>query len=664
MSISVNNRDDCRFVRVGFTLVEMLVAMAVTLLMMAALARSFAFVGERIRDSRANVGLSNELRDITTRLNDELGRCTVSLEPNIDAPDQAGYFMYYEGPTTDATSSLFRVTSGSENNLPDSRYGDFDDYIAFTAIAPPGSWFTGKVPRYLLDAKSRELDGATFNPLETEDSRFDPIVIKSRYAEIIYFASPEYGDAPDATAAGYPKYIDLDGDTEADPNDGTTATSENGLPDRIRIHRRVLLIRPDLNVDVNALNTTFSSSDLVNSTSIAEPHLPQLPNGTVTFMAPDTVAANYAVAMAPAHQACDLSLRRVLNANGTSAGVVAANSLEDLTKPHNRFAHVRIPAGTLGAGTGTSMPVLSLTDTATIMHLTNANGDRIAPPLSPASVNVVTPANLSGFLRPEFVLGQDWFHADSGDDAFGRSGRLGEDIFASGVVGFDVQVFDPSAVWVADSSGPLILGPNDAGYRERMNDAAITVAQQAAGGFVDLCYPVLAGGTLRGWATTTVDAQSSSATDSSAVSANVGLLTSEFSGLQGTTTSTLNTYSESLYKSGRLVVDATNQIRLFQPTFDTFTSYYERDGLQHDTRTVTVSGDDFFRGTTWTTSTTGADAGADGLDTDGTFGADDLGERETLPPFLTKPEAVRISIRLESKSTRQIRQSSVTFRGR
>ncbi len=148
---SFNNE---RFRR-AFTLVEMLIAMALTLLMMAAIARSFAFVGERIRESRADLEMSSELLDVTTRLQDELNRCTVSLDPLSTREGQAGYFEYYEGPLTDATSSIFRVTgTDAAPGLPDSRFGDMDDYLAFTAIAPPGSWFTGKVPRYLLDQKS------------------------------------------------------------------------------------------------------------------------------------------------------------------------------------------------------------------------------------------------------------------------------------------------------------------------------------------------------------------------------------------------------------------------------------------------------------------------------------------------------------------------------
>ena len=63
----------------GFTLVEMLIAMAVTLLMMIALAKSFGFVGAQVKESRADVELVNQLRDVNNRMSDEMNACTVPL---------------------------------------------------------------------------------------------------------------------------------------------------------------------------------------------------------------------------------------------------------------------------------------------------------------------------------------------------------------------------------------------------------------------------------------------------------------------------------------------------------------------------------------------------------------------------------------------------------
>ncbi len=653
--------------RRGFTLVEMLVAMAVTLLMMAALARAFGFVGAQVRDSRANLQLTGELRDVTMRINDELRRCTVSLEPNDGGPDQSGYLLYYEGPVTDVTSSIFRATTDADGklDLPDSRYGDFDDYLAFTAVAPPNTWFTGKVPRYLLEAKSAEVKGMPFSRASTDPAAFEPVVIKSKYAEIIYFASPEYDESTLGTAT--PRYVDVDGELNLG---GGPPGIENGLPDRLRIYRRVLLIRPDLNVNPSVL-TVGGGSDLV-VVATDPPHLPRLPHpGTpIPFMQTDVYPTNWQVAMAAAHQQCDLSIRRVPGPNGLPTNRVAANSLADLAKPQNRFAHVRIPNASLGVGAGddTSMPVLALGLPATILSVNNQNGDRIAPSLAPPSNDpVVTPADWCGFLRPEFVLGHDYIHADPGDAWWSRSARRGEDLLVNNAMAFDVQIYDSAASWIADAGSGLVVGPTDAGYREVLNAAVINLGLPADasrvtfGGFVDLAYPTLAGGSLRGWGAGSRDRRSGGYDSNAIPAGNYPFLDSEYSGLRSVSANAASAYQLSLFQSGHLVLDGSNRIRLYQPTFDTYTSSYERDGFLQDKRFTTPN----FAGTIWTTNTdpTVADLGANGLDETGTLpGADDPSERETSAPFTVRPEAIRVTVRLENPSTRQVRQSSVVHR--
>ena len=59
------------------------------------------------------------------------------------------------------------------------------------------------------------------------------------------------------------------------------------------------------------------------------------------------------------------------------------------------------------------------------------------------------------------------------------------------------------------------------------------------------------------------------------------------------------------------------------------------------------------------------DLGANGLDDDPfQFGADDITERETLPPCPQKAEAVRVTVRIENPSLRFVRQASVEYRGK
>lgn len=614
----------------GFTLIEMLIAMAITLMMMAAVARAFAFVGERVRDSRGNVSLSSELRDVTTRLNDELRNCTVSLKPvGGNEADPNGYFLYYEGPMTDATTTIFGryATIDGSTVAQDSRFGDLDDYLAFTAVAPPGAWFTGQVPAYMLNAAldPNSIDAAV------KAAAITPVVIRSRYAEIVYFVNPERNTIGDI--------IDVDGDL---------------IADRLMLYRRVLLIRPDLNLGTD---------------------------GTLLQIAADS---SWLTGMSRVHQVADLSVHRRLNLDGSPGTSLVANTLAELAQPHNRFAHVRIPwsiVGTTGTWSTTgggssdsSMPVLALEDLPTGGLLLSDSGSPPSyrpPPVdntTNSNASVVTPIRMSSYLNRNFVL--------SGD-------RRGEDVVASNVRALDVQIFDPTAAFYLSSAG-LVVGPGDAGYREVLSGptSAVTPTAVPGGGFVDLAYPVLAGGATR--VASDVELATSSSLGRSTVSANlepggsdtlnVQRMQSTFSGLEFVsgatdfpTVASAKTYSNSLLKSGRLVI-MNNQIVLFQPAFDTYTSAYERDSY-YQNRRYTGS---LFQGTNWELYNSGdlaiTDLAADGIDTasglfPGEYGLDDASERETSAPFVTKPEAVRVTIRLEDVGTRQLRQMSVVHRG-
>lgn len=583
--------------RLAFTLVEMLVAMAVTMLMMVALARAFAYVGRQVQDSRAVTQLTSELRDVTSRIHADLKQCTVKLKANRGLePDQNGYFLYYEGPLTDATSSLFRVDNSSGKPvLPDSRYSDCDDYLAFTAVAKPGQWFRGKVPRFLVEQKNNPTYPGPTDPTDPTDPAFrDLVVIESKYAEIVYFASPEY--YADSPSTPWPTYVDNDGLIDVDGS-GSVDGDEvgNGFPDRLRIHRRVLLIRPDLNV-------TGADGQLELGAGMR--------GGTNAKLGLATTV----------HQRCDLSVRRVLDATGKPTVRVAANSLADLSRPHNRFAHYRIDYGNY-----TSMPILALGPPATVLTKTG----NISPNITPATGAVSTTTDLNGFLRPEFVLGGT---------------RQGEDVFSDYAVGFDVQIYDPEVRLFTENE---TVGPTDAGYRDALVNAS--ALRQTQGGYVDLCFPVLSGGAVRGWEAIARDSRG----QAGAQLTNLGLFTSRFSGIQSLGNA-VNTYDDGLYRSGRVYANGTSSIVAFQPVFDTFTSHYERDGFYQALENGFMKW--------YATSPPGTpDLGANGLDDDAAYGADDIGERETLPPFSGKVDSIRVSVRLENTKTRLVRQASVEY---
>ncbi|MEM9644209.1 MAG: prepilin-type N-terminal cleavage/methylation domain-containing protein [Planctomycetota bacterium] len=648
----------------GFTLVEMLVAMAVTLLIMAALARSFGYVGQRVQSSRGEVNLSNQLRDIQMRMTEDLDGLTVTLDPMAPDDERQGYLVYHEGPVTDATSSLFRafVDGDGELKLNDSRYGDFDDYLAFTAVATGDNWFSGKVPRYLLDQREAASRGVSYTLPNPSDSAFEPVVVRSKYAEIVYFVSPEY-DVSSLPAA--PAYVDSDGDTDF----GVGNDDQNGIPDRMTIHRRVLLIRPDLNIQpVGGGEARLPIQVYQPTAPRSGPDVPFMraddwPNATMT-----TVNANanrsqgWLYGMAGVHQQCDLSLRRVMATDGSFTAFVAANSLKSLTEPQNRFAHVRAPGGLVGGGSviPSSMPILALDNPVALLNATTVDGARIAPPFSGA---VVTPLTLNGFIRPEFVLGYDRAHFDVVGDAWGLE-RSGEDVLTNNVLALDVRVYDQRAP-VFTTSERIAVEPGDPAYREVVRTEAIAVANNSAytpnmtrGAFVDLGYGVLAGGTVRGWLPRRADRRATA--NDTRIPPDGAFLVTPFSGIRSYSSSaTLQTaYPPSLGASGKFVASGTS-VFLLQMTFDTFTESFERDGLLQAPNLNNASPvGNLFGG-----FSANADLGSNGLDEPPyQNGADDLTERETAPPFINRPQSLRVSVRIGNPSTQQIQQTSVVYR--
>lgn len=211
----------------AFTLVEMLVATAVTLILVFALSQTFAVIGESVAKGRAAIEISGSLRAVANRLQTDLDGRTCPVRPWIESTSGLGYFEYLEGAQYDLTA----LSS-------DSTLGDVDDLLMFTA-------HSGDTP--FVGHVQAGLGGPT---------------LKSTTAEIIWWT----------------ELADLDGDGDWDAGEYFT------------LHRRCLLVRPDLNNSSGVLPVTPTLAD-------------------------------------------DLSWRR------NTAGQYIANSLGDLTLRANRFAH-------------------------------------------------------------------------------------------------------------------------------------------------------------------------------------------------------------------------------------------------------------------------------------------------------------------------------------
>lgn len=112
----------------GYTLVEMLVAMTLTLILVIAIAEFMAYVGNFVRDGRAMIELNGQMRVATSRLKTDLESVTVPVQPWNDEGAAMGYFEIVEGPAHDYDGT-------------DTMSGDSDDVLAFTIPGAEVVWF-------------------------------------------------------------------------------------------------------------------------------------------------------------------------------------------------------------------------------------------------------------------------------------------------------------------------------------------------------------------------------------------------------------------------------------------------------------------------------------------------------------------------------------------
>ena len=365
---------------------------------MLALAQGFKTLSETVSAGRSRLTLSDQLRGISGLLRSDLNGLTVDSSNPQSSISANGYFKYYDGPMSDFSATLFNFlpTGTIEERLSANRWGDVDDIVMFTSKAEDGEWFRGKVPKALLLISNLN-KGIAVPPMSANDWNVaweTEVSIASRYAEIAWFMRPLQESDPSAGAPASTKYpINIQellpsgytNPPETAVQDLTPGTPD-GMPDRIALCRRVLLIRPDLDISESTLTTVaFAGRD------------PQL---VMKPFAPTGTAASYRYMMRFPYQRCDLSVRPITNDFVGTSLTVQTNSLADLQRPENRFSHYVIPLAALGigAGTGTSMPLLALTSEATssgnYLGLTNqAYGT-----LSPTSPLVLVRPTDRGFI--------------------------------------------------------------------------------------------------------------------------------------------------------------------------------------------------------------------------------------------------------------------------
>ena len=160
--------------RRGVTLLEMLVTVALLLVMMLTIVSIFQAATGSVTESRARAILDQDLRRIDTLLRQDLSGVTCKMTPPNDPGDNLGYFEY------------------CENALSDEQGEDSDDTLRFTAKAPDGRPFTGRVwvPRTVpppLTSAGVANPNADPSYASSRSVTLEPMSVTSQYAEIAYF---------------------------------------------------------------------------------------------------------------------------------------------------------------------------------------------------------------------------------------------------------------------------------------------------------------------------------------------------------------------------------------------------------------------------------------------------------------------------------------------
>lgn len=208
--------------RAGLTLIEILIATTLSLLLILAIAQSFATVSETVSRSRATLEMAERMRGTVLRLTNDLDSVSVPTLPWNDPSAGAGYLEIIEGWARDYDANANGTADWTETDF-DTSWGDCDDILAMTVINRETP-FTG----YVMGSLS--VPAGSIGTLQLTYNTAAPLTrtkIISNAAEVIWWTS----------------FVDTNGNGVRDANE------------YFRLHRRVLLIRPDIIVDAS-LNQT------------------------------------------------------------------------------------------------------------------------------------------------------------------------------------------------------------------------------------------------------------------------------------------------------------------------------------------------------------------------------------------------------------------------
>jgi hypothetical protein len=700
----------------------MLIAMAITLVMMGAVVTLFANVSNSVRNRRAVVEISGQLRHVRNVLQQDLQGATCPGLVWQRPEENQGYIEIVEGPYREgqATNLIDGVWPPTELNpeidhatsiLPTSNVplvtpaaaattgqwitdgaglGDADDVLMLT-VRNEREPFVGRVPEHgklgPSSIRPNDDDGEPFGDWETQ-------TIESPLAEVIWFAVENPGSFVDATG------------NLVDPTGGYY-----GEPGLRTIYRRALLVAPWINpYRFTAADGTVTDTFEING----QPPIFVAKPGLVRIL-PDSIDADEVdealAALVAFQERYDLSVRLefdpLLDQAGGGRWKIVANTLGDLTKRENRYGHYGFAVGSgatspsvrrfafaaisTGSGySGGNAPVQFVRDaelpapltpaqaTARLTSLGSLSGMVGAYSINATNLNPL-PANrnFNYSIRPFAFVDEPGDTTATANAMLNdqgqvirvihgpvplwgeRGNRRGEDVMLTDVLGFDLRVYDPGAPLFMHLATETVLEPTDSAWTAAYvsNDNMRNDGSGAIGtnnGTTTVVFPFVGQGAYvdLGYG---FDSRRLGETPSRPAELPAPAFASAFTPA-----------IEPWFFPARALRDVfQNQLAPGYAVYDTWSFHYENNGVNED-------GDEVEAGVWQLDDGDGIgtlliDEGTNGIDdfghyTDGNFlrlGPDDVGERETVPPYERPLRSVQVVLRLYERDSRQIRQVRV-----
>ena len=175
--------------RPGLSLVEVMIAMVMTLVVLGAMMAAFSYGSVEMQKGRASIELNNRLIAAEEQLRRDLDRITVDLKPHHQLSSlPQGYVEIVEGPQTDyiATNAAGTFSHGGNELI----FGDRDDYFACT-IRSNGKPFRGRVGNQILESHFAEVAWFTVFDTTTPADLTDVLLIRR---QLLIHPTPPAGE--------------------------------------------------------------------------------------------------------------------------------------------------------------------------------------------------------------------------------------------------------------------------------------------------------------------------------------------------------------------------------------------------------------------------------------------------------------------------------------